>query len=233
MKGISLARLERPETMKDSVYRNVRSAILEGTITSSVVLTENTLADRLGVSRTPVREAIQELEREGLLEAAGARGGKRVRQISSSEVKELFWLRRAVEGATVEHLANVGLDADEMQMLQEYLEHQRVALDCNDRAAFLGHDSSFHIALASFTGFPKVRDIITNLRQLFQLVGVRAISEPHRLEQVLVEHQVIVEAIQSGSPTAARKAMEDHLFHTETLSLAKLEAETGGSDGQF
>jgi DNA-binding GntR family transcriptional regulator len=224
MKSVTLVRVERPETVKDTVYRNLRSAILQGTLDSNTVLAEAAVAEKLGVSRTPVREALQQLEREGLLQSAGARG-KRVRRITTEEIKELFWLRRAIEGATVEKLAAQGLTPAQKQTLTDYLARQSAALDADDRASFLANDSSFHAALASFTGFNKVGEIITNLRQLFQLIGLRAISEPHRLEQVLTEHQAIVNAISKRRPDQARKAMEQHLSHTETISLAKIAAE--------
>lgn len=224
MDSINLAGVERPETVKERVYHALENAILGGLIGQDDVLRESPLAEKLNVSRTPVREALQELSGKGLLESAGGRG-KRVRRIRPQEVQELFWLRQVLEGAIVERLALQGLSEQQIAEIEGHLAAQRAAMQSGDRHVFLAADSSFHVALADFVGFPKVKAMIINLRQLFHLVGLKAVKHSSRLEEVLAEHTEIVNAIRQGNPTAARQATSEHLMRTEQLVITEVEFE--------
>jgi DNA-binding GntR family transcriptional regulator len=213
--------VERPKTMKQHVYEALQRAILQGAIDASTVLTEATLAEKFGVSRTPVREVMQELQSQGLLEPAGLRG-KRVRRISRDEVRELFWIRSALEPPIAVRLAKLGISSSDANRIQGLLAAQQKALKQGDRLAFLTADSNFHILLAQLTGFPKVAGIITNLRNVFQIVGLTAITKLGRLEEVIKEHQSIVEAILRRDPKEAERAVRFHLEHTEEIVMERL-----------
>lgn len=223
MADLDLAPFVRPKKMSDHVYESLKTALLQGAISDDVVLTESVLADNFGVSRTPVREVLQVLEREGLLEPVGSRG-KRVRRLRRDEVEEVFWLRRVIERAVVERLAERNLEPEELQELESCLQTQRKAAKTEHRAKFLEADSSFHIALARFTGSRKVAEIISNLRTLFQLVGTKAVNYPRRLQGVIEEHEKIVAAIRSGDPEKAKAAMDEHLRMTEELVIPHLQS---------
>jgi DNA-binding GntR family transcriptional regulator len=221
--GVAFPQFERPKSMKTHVYEVLKAAILAGSIHPHTVLTEATLAEKFGVSRTPIREVMHELERQGLLERAGPRG-KRVRSVSPSEVRELFWIRSVLEPPIASQLAGSGLAEGDLKQLNLLLERQRNALRARDRAEFLAADSAFHILLARLTGFRKVTEIITNLRNLFQLVGMKAVEQAARLEEVLREHQAIVDAIARRDPAAAETAVRSHLSYTETVVLNNLQS---------
>src|SRR5581483_10889079 len=156
--GVAFPQFERPKSMKLHVYEALKAAILAGSIDHQTVLTEATLAEKFGVSRTPIREVMHELERQGLLERAGPRG-KRVRSVSAGEVCELFWIRSVLEPPIASQLARSGLAEGDLKQLNLLLERQRNALCARDRAEFLAADSAFHILLARFTGFRKVTEI--------------------------------------------------------------------------
>jgi DNA-binding GntR family transcriptional regulator len=218
--------VERPKTMKQHVYEALQRAILQGTIAPDAVLTEATLAEKFGVSRTPVREVMQELQSQGLLEPVGSRG-KRVRRITPEEVRELFWLRSVLEPPIANRLATIGIANADAERIRKLLVTQQEALERGDRAAFLTADSNFHILLAQLTGFPKVTEIITNLRNVFQIVGLTAITKLGRLREVIDEHQRIVEAILRRDPVEAERAVRLHLEHTEEIVMERLSAEDG------
>ncbi len=202
----------------------MESVILWGSIGANEVLNETALAEKFKVSRTPVREALQELSSMGLLESAGGRG-KRVRRIQPKEVRELFWLRQVLEGAIAERLAQTGVTQEQSSEIDRHLERQRDAMRADDLRAFLSADFSFHIDLASFLDFPKVKAVVINLRQLLQLLGLKAVRQEGRLEEVLSEHTKLAEAIKRGDAVAARQAAHYHLARTEQLVIAELERE--------
>jgi DNA-binding GntR family transcriptional regulator len=213
--------IERSGTVKSKVCQVLESAIFQGLIGEKEVLSEAGLAEKLQVSRTPVREALQELVGKGLLEPVGTRG-RRIRRIPLEEVSDLFWLRRVLEGAIVERLAQRTLSPAQIEELQGYLADQRAAMRAKDRQAFLSADSNFHVAFAKFVSFPIVTVIISNLRQLFQLVGLKAARHASRPQEILAEHTAILEAIQQGDGPGARRAMEEHLQPTEDFVLSAL-----------
>ena len=223
MTTLTVRRIPRPATAKQSVRKALHSAILQGDIESDAVLTEGSLAEALGVSRTPVREVLQELELQGLLEPAGARG-KRIRRIERAEVHEILWLRRVLEGAIVAKLARRGIPNDVLETVNHLLSEQRLAAEKKDGGRFLRRDAQFHVELARATGWPRVTAIIVNLRQIFQLVGLRAISYPRRFEQVIAEHERIIQAISAGDAKIARRAMAAHLLNTERLAMRHIRA---------
>jgi DNA-binding GntR family transcriptional regulator len=210
--------------MKEHLRAALQEAILKGRIGTERVLTEVALAKEFGVSRTPVREVLQELEREGLLEPAGIRG-KRVRRVSPEEVRELFWIRLALEPPIAARLAMSGIRREDARLLENLLEEQENAKGAGDPGRFLAADGAMHISLARLTGFPKVTDIITNLRNLFQIVGLTAIQRLGRLDEVVIEHRRIVEAIERRDVTAAEGAVRAHLRNTEAIVMEQLLAD--------
>lgn len=219
-----VATLERSATVKTRVSQILENAILWGMIGKDEVLNEVALAEKFKVSRTPVREALQELGSMGLLESAGRRG-KRVRRIQKKEVRELFWLRQVLEGAIAERLALNGLTNEQSAEIDRHLERQKDAMSADDLSVFLSADISFHIDLAGFLDYPKVKAIVINLRQLLQILGLKAIRQKGRLQDVLSEHTKLVEAIKHGDAIAARRAANEHLARTEQLVIAELERE--------
>lgn len=220
------ATIERPELIKDRVCRILENAILSGQIGKNEILTESALAEKLKVSRTPVREALQELTAKGLLEPAGVRS-KRVRHLGLHEAREIFWLRGVLEGAIAERLAVNGITKDQAEEAERHLENQRAAVRARDLLAFLSGDSGFHIALAGFLGFPRVSGIVANLRELYNLLGIKTMTAPSRYEEILAEHARILKAIRSGSATEARKAVSDHLLRTEETIILALDRAIG------
>jgi GntR family transcriptional regulator, rspAB operon transcriptional repressor len=211
--------VQRAAGIADQVTETLRNLILSGAIGEDDVLTEAALGVKLGVSRTPVREALAHLEREGLLEPAGLRG-KRVRSFSEAQIKELFWLRRTIEGATVAEVAQRPADPQHLALLEALIEQQRGLAEHNERARFLEIDHQFHAALVKTLGFSHVTDLLRGLRYTFDLIGLKpTYSAPNRLGEVLLEHEAILKALRSRNPDKAKAAMETHLRRTETLVL--------------
>ncbi len=217
----TLNTIQPARTVKDQVYDALQQAILAGTIPSGEPITESQLADQLGVSRTPVREALHELEREGLVETHGVRG-KRVRHITREEIVELFWLRQAIECAIVEHLAAKTPDAELYTTLEGLLQQQCTLLAQNDRETFLQVDDQFHSALVEATGFQKAFDVMANIKLITRLAVIHAVARPTRYPEVIAEHSNIIEALKQQDVNRARQAMIEHLTHTRDAALQSI-----------
>jgi DNA-binding GntR family transcriptional regulator len=213
--------IPRLGTVREMVYNALLAGILEGAISKETVLTEAGVAQKMGVSRTPVREALNDLARVGLLEAAGQKG-KRVRRITVNEARELYWLRRALEGQIVTHLAKKKLRPHDIAQLERLIAAQRATLRKPQPGRFLTIDTEFHLTMAKLTGFPRAAEIMTNIRLNLALLGLRAISSPGRMQAVLAEHARIVRALSRCDPVQARQAILTHIDNTEIAVLKTL-----------
>jgi DNA-binding GntR family transcriptional regulator len=214
--------VQRAAGISEQVTTTLRNLILSGQIDEDEVLTEAGLGSRLGVSRTPVREALARLENEGLIESAGLRG-KRIKRFSAAEISELFWLRRTIEEATVAELAERGLNPDDLKTLADYLEAQRQAAEADNPAEFLEIDHHFHAALVQFLGYERVAVMLQGLRYTFDLIGLKpTYQHAGRTGEVLSEHRAILAALAARDAKAAKRAMAEHLARTKALVLASL-----------
>jgi DNA-binding GntR family transcriptional regulator len=204
---LPIASVSRAETLSRQAYASIRSSIRSGAIAANGFYSEVQLAHALKISRTPVREALIELEREGLVEIVPQRGF-RLRTISESERQEAFELRTLIETFVVRRLAKEATDED-LATLRSILDLQARVAD--EPAAFLAADEDFHLAMAALLNLERTRRILLTLRGIIWLAGVDAISVPQRSSEVLEEHRAIVDRIAAHDPAGAAKAIRDHI----------------------
>jgi DNA-binding GntR family transcriptional regulator len=189
-------------------YGELLDMILRGTIAAGEMVTERQIATRLGMSRTPVREAVRRLEGEGTLERQ--RGGALVvKPYSMEEFLHALSVRRLLEG-----------EAARLELLDAARE--RIA---RLRANGLGDvarqdDRDFHAAVAAASGNPVLATAISDLRRRTAMFRLGRL--PERLDQVCDEHLTIVDALASGDGEAARAAMQTHIDNVRAHLLQRL-----------
>lgn len=200
----------RPKSLAAQARQAIKEGIREGVIGPGAFYSEQNLADRLSVSRTPVREAVLQLSREGLLEVVPQRGF-RLREISDQERREVFELRALLEGHVVKKLALAIQDQD-LAELDAILQEQTRAV--GDRGRFLDADERFHLRLVELAGFSRARDFLMALRDTVWLLGLTALGLPSRSEDVIEEHRAIVEALRRRDGAGAGRAVRHHIRST-------------------
>lgn len=198
-------------TLKAQVSERIRSLIRRGELKSGEVVTEVGLASLLGVSRTPVREAIVELTNERLFDSL-ATGGVRVHQLSDLEQQEIFLLRTTLEVLAVTRLAS-SITPEQLSSLEFILLEQERAE--RDREQFLNVDQQFHLMLADFAGLALTERILGTLRDMLYLMGLAAVTTKGRGPSVLAEHHAILHAIATAQPDEAARAISHHLSETQ------------------
>jgi DNA-binding GntR family transcriptional regulator len=190
-------------------YEALREAIIAGSLVPGTRLSENELAESLGVSRTPVREALLRLREEQLVDVV-PQMGTFVTPISISAVKDAQFLREAVECAAV-RLATERATPEQVERLRTILARQEVARDAGDFDAWFGLDEEFHHALCELSG----RGIAWSVGQRANghLARVRRLSlpVPSYLTEMVDEHRRVVDAIDLGDPDLAEAALRHHL----------------------
>jgi GntR family transcriptional regulator, rspAB operon transcriptional repressor len=194
------------------VYLSLRKAILDGELGFGTALSEDAIAGQLGVSRTPVREALQNLAREGILEP-GPRRTLLVRQPTPELCDEVLTMRIALECESVVRACEVAADEDIDQIKLTIFRQER---ECRREAtsAFLEADGNFHFEIARSAKLPLLHKTLVGLHSFSRLISLKALQTKGRMKQVIDEHERVLNALELRDPEAARAAMKQHLEST-------------------
>lgn len=202
-------------TLAQRTYSSIKQAILGLALRPGEVLRKPEICDALGVSRSPVAEALARLAAEGLVDVV-PQAGTFVARFSIEEIREGAFLREALELAAVERLARTITEA-QMVELRRNLRIQRALFEDGDYAGFYALDRSFHEQMLSFTGFKRLSQLaetswvhVDRARQLI-------LPEPGRVEATIREHEAILEALEAGDAEKARATTRHHLQQLLTV----------------
>ena len=211
-------RVSHSESLTETAYQRLRNMILSGELPSGTQLQERGFAERLGVSRTPVREAIARLMNEGLVTRAH-RGVPTVNRVSISEVMEILHVRRLLECESAKQAARVSSDPEIWlnfkSTLRSYLSGHRPGPV--EHADF---DFAFHMQIAKTAGSSLLAEMIGGLKLKTRMFDQGQI--PDRLEPGTREHIVIADAILARDPDAAEAAMREHINNAREAILSHL-----------
>ncbi|MGC9665579.1 GntR family transcriptional regulator [Planosporangium sp. 12N6] len=180
------------------VYQHLKRAILEQLHPGGALLTEAEIAESVGVSRTPVREALLRLESEGLVALYPKRGAL-VLPVSAQEIDEVIEARTLVEG----HAAGRAWPrrAELVGALEPLLAAMRAARAAGEVAAFMEADRAFHAAVVDAAGNRILADLYHRLRDRQMRMGVASMSfSPDRMDRAIVDHEEMVGALRADSP---------------------------------
>ncbi len=204
----------------DEVFARLREEILTGRLAPGSQHSVYRLSAELGVSRTPVREAVLRLADLGLVTIEKNRG-IRVRGVHVEDVRDVFELRLLLE-VPVAAAAARGGDPVLPVRLREVLAAMRAAADEDDVPTFAQLDRSLHAALGEAVGNARLSQEVDRLRDSIQVRGVATFGRTRSMRDVADEHEPIVAAVEAGDAAAAASAMRDHLVRTAALLIAQV-----------
>lgn len=209
---------ETIETLGDSAFKRIKAMILDGTLEPGTRLREKMFADRLGVSRTPVREAIGLLISEGL--ATRTEGGiPVVSRVSLSDIMEILHARSLLECETAKKAAQSGKVTEDLLAMRAqivgFLEGPRP-----DAATHYSLDSRLHLEIARLAGSKLLVELIVGLKTKTRMFDQGSI--PDRLEPGCHEHLAIIDAITAADPEAAGEAMKLHLTNVRQAIISHI-----------
>ncbi|TVZ84802.1 GntR family transcriptional regulator [Streptomyces sp. BK340] len=203
---------------RERAYAYLKDTVLTDPEMQGVFLSEQELADRIGVSRTPIREALLQLAAEDLVELVPKRGA-RVAPLAGREIRELMELRGIVERYAAQQLVSRG--GAPVAELRCLLERQRELTGEDQAREFIAVDHQFHSALVSAVGNTLLDRHYDGLRSRQVRAGVVALfNRQGRQEAVLEEHGAILDALAAGDAEAACAAIDHHLGSTLKVLLA-------------
>jgi len=203
----------KPTTTKERVYNEIKKVILNGYISSKEVFTEVQLADSLNTSRTPVREALLDLMKEGLITSI-PRKGMSIRKVTDKEIEQIFIVRASIESEVMKKLAET-ITEQQLKQLKISCDQQEKAMRDNDEVTFIHLDQQFHSTLIHLAGFELIEQILLSFHNLSQLIGLKAIKRNNRMQEVLQEHRKILSTLEQRNAEAAVQTMVEHLQRTK------------------
>jgi DNA-binding GntR family transcriptional regulator len=187
----------------------MRDLVLTGVLVPGEQINELELAAELGVSRTPVREAIGQLIADGLVEDRPYRG-KFVRLFSATQVAQLYDVRAVLEAHAV-RLATPRLTAEQLDRLRVILDDTQAALAAGDLDWYGAADRAFHDTLASYSGNQTLIDSLQRLASQVQIVRNVANQDPAVVKRTALERPAVVAALEARDAARAAALMEEHI----------------------
>ena len=203
--------------LREVVFNTLRKAIIEGEFQPGERLMEVTLANKLGVSRTPVREAIRMLELEGLVVMVPRRGAE-VAKITVKDLKDALEVRLALETLSV-RLACERIDDDCKEELKASCIKFREAINSKLVPAIVQGDEAFHNVIYKATKNDKLINITQNLREQVYRYRVEYVKDFSYHDNLIREHDLITMAILKGDTETAVKIMNEHIYNQEQIVI--------------
>ena len=207
----------------EAAYDLLRAGVMDGVLLPGQRLREVDVADWLGMSRTPVREAFRRLERDGLITFVPHKG-MTVTVLDHGAIMELYRMREVLEGTAASLAAQHATDA-EIDVLRDML-GQESPLE-GDTKALAAHNVSFHNTIYAAAHNRYLLRSLNGLRDSMALLGETTYSVPGRIETALNEHQGVLDAISRRDPALADKAMRAHLRGAQHARLRQMHGNTG------
>jgi GntR family transcriptional regulator, rspAB operon transcriptional repressor len=207
-----------PSTLTDWAYRELKDAIVNLRLRPGEPLREAALAAMLNVSKTPIREALSWLERDGLVEMEVFKGAV-VTGYSRRDLEEIYELRLLLE-VTAARQAATFLEGDIRRRLVSLSTASRHALDAGNTKRLVQLIDEFDEILFDSLQNRRIRALIGNLRDHVKRIGHLSEQLPGRLDASVGEHERIIQAITDGDPEAAARSMREHILSVQAQQLA-------------
>jgi DNA-binding GntR family transcriptional regulator len=210
-----------PETasVNAQVLASLRAAVITGELAPGSLHSVQNLATQLGVSRTPVREALIKLAQQGMVRFERNRG-VRILLTSLHDLEEVFALRLLLEPPAVRR-AVVRLDGNQKRELRRTFAHMEKAAKADDEFTMFDHDRRFHRVLLEASGNARLAAFVDGLRDMVLRRGVSTARESRSLDDIVAEHRAILVLIEAGDAEGAAQAMREHVRHTAELLIAQ------------
>lgn len=207
-----MKKIRTVRNLRDEVYKILRQEIANGNLPPGQRLKETDLAGDLSVSRTPVREALQQLSKEGFVEIT-PRQGAYVRRWTSAEALEILLIREVLEGLAA-RLAAAVMKPEDIDRLEKHIDDYE-----NGEIDYTESDRRFHEDILQACGMKRLIQLLRNVYDGMQMIKVLGTSfqSEDRIKDSIAEHRRIVEAFRARDPEMVEQAMRDNFKHTRVF----------------
>ena len=210
--------------LRDVVFNTLRRSILTGELKPGERLMEIHLADKLGVSRTPIREAIRKLELEGLVTMIPRRGAE-VAQITEKHLRDVLEVRRALDALAVELACERITDA-ELESLKDACDNFEKETKQGNANRLARADVAFHDIILNASGNERLVQMISNLSQQMYRYRLEYVKDETSYERLIAEHVAIYEAIRDRNGRSGAEAIKNHIDNQEKAVIRRITKNT-------
>lgn len=216
--------IERHQTLREKILETIRDAILKGNMKPGERVSEPDLAERFGISRTPIREAFRQLESEGYLQVIPRKGAV-VASLSERDIEEFYAIKIILEGFAARMAAEnlTPKDIERLESINERL--QQIAAEGDVKNFFRVHNE-FHEVFIKAAGNEKLYEMITQLVMRFKRLRLASLSQPGRMEISVEEHRNMIQAFKNHDGDRADSLVR----HTATIGAGVLIQSMGQAD---
>ena len=207
MKNIS--KIEGYELLSQKVYRVLKTEIVKGSLKPGTKLLEGKIATQMGISRTPIREALRELVAEGFVKM-NPNQGIVVSNASIEDVQEVLQIRGVLEGLAARLVVPI-INGEEIKELEKYLKQMEYCISKGDALAFSEVDAEFHELILNICGNNRLIQFRKNLSDQAHRYRIRSLNIPGRLKYSLKEHRDIIEALKRKDSEQADRLSQKHV----------------------
>ena len=221
-------KLDNYKPLREVVFNSIRGAIISGVLKPGERLMDVQLAEKMGVSRTPIREAIRKLELEGLVVMI-ARKGAYVADLSIKNITDVLEVRAALEGLA-SGLAALRMTEEEIKDLELTARHFEQAMNSNDVEGVIQTDIEFHEKIFKATRNEKLLQLTNSLMEQVQRFRVMYLNKAIKSTNLIKEHYKIVEAISRRNREMAENISKIHIQNAEKDMMRLLGSSSGKND---
>lgn len=218
----SSAQAVATQSYREQAARIIRAQIISGRLEPGTMYSIGEIAEKLNVSITPVREALHDLAREGLIEVKRNRGF-RVRTPSSKELDDIVQIRTMLEVSAVREITGRALIED-FGSLRQLSRKTEIFAQAGEWVGFLDTDREFHLSILAALDNPKLLEIVGSLRDQSRLFGLDKMAGSPNFLQSTKEHELLLDAMEAHDPERAASVMTTHLRHVRGVWAGQSES---------
>ena len=215
-------RVSKKKSLREEVYGSLKKSILNGKLKAGQRLIEEQLANQVGMSRTPVREAFHKLERDDLVVRL-PKGGFAIREFTKEDVEEIFGIRSALESYAA-YLATLNIAPDKLTILEKKIDELERVLDSGDDEKIVQLHTDFHEILYKTSKSKKLIGMVDNFHDYFYGYRLALLPTSAGFKTSIAEHRNILEAMKKKNPRLVERLVRNHLEKGKDLVLKEIEA---------
>jgi DNA-binding GntR family transcriptional regulator len=204
-------------SLRGKVFLKLQNDILNGKYQAGDSLIETKLSESMGVSRTPIREAIRQLELEGLVSSVPNKGAV-VNGVTKKDIEDIYTIRMMIEGLAARWAAE-NISKEELDELRETVELEEFYTNKNDTAHLMQFDSKFHEIIFKASKSRPLMHTLSTFHHYVQKARVTSLATPGRAMKSLEEHRAILNAIEAKMPDVAERLTVEHIKNASTNLL--------------
>lgn len=217
-------KVQKINPLYEQIYENIKAAIIYGELAPGERMVDAWFAEKLGVSRSPVREAFRKLEQDGLL--INKDGTILVYNPNTEDAIELFEIRAGLEGMAV-FLATSIITEEEIEELEQSIQQVKKALMVKDVKKVITLNTFFHESIIKTSRNKRLLEMMRNINNIALLYRSNFFNDIFANDFFLEEHTEILEAIKSRNPELASNKMREHILHDSEQWIEKLKEQEG------